>query len=214
VSKNSSSVPDLDIKYLNRNFDLLYIGSSSSEDIELPFQITQKNFLYYAEYDLNKEYNHHLINSLSNIKRSIDCQLDCLLYRFGLLEKSRKEDWNFPKKIDCLNKIGVISPRILIKINQKRNLLEHEYIFPIKDDVIDAFDVAMLFIAYTEKFLKGTFSNFEVINEETDDYFDVLLDYKSYKLLFSKHDKKLIEIDIYNENYLEYLKWYVSIISK
>ncbi len=110
-------------------------------------------FFKFAENDLNSKYEHNLINSLSNIKRAIDCQMDTLLFAFGLYKKSKKEEWNFPRKLEVLNNLGIITPRILGKINQKRNFLEHEYRKPTKEEVEDALDVAALFLAYTQKFL-------------------------------------------------------------
>lgn len=60
---------------------------------------------------------------------------------------------NFPTKLDKLNQLGIIAPRILKKINHIRNLLEHQYKIPKKEEVEDAIDVAMLFIEYTNKFI-------------------------------------------------------------
>jgi hypothetical protein len=133
------------------------------ENIETGFEISPSEFLKFADCDLTAKYDHHLVNSLSNSKRAIDSQLDSLLIGFGLSERSKK--WRFPQKIDFLNNVGVISPRILTKINKKRNLLEHEYKNPSEEEVEDALDVATLFVAYTNKYLFRANTGFELYIE-------------------------------------------------
>lgn len=90
-----------------------YVDGFSFDDVETRFDISPNDFIKFAEHDLTAQYNHHLVNTLSNTKRAIDSQLDSLLIGFGLSERSKK--WRFPQKIDFLNKIGVMSPRILTK---------------------------------------------------------------------------------------------------
>lgn len=96
---------------------------------------------------------HGRVNALSNIKRAIECRIDELLYNYCLHIKSKKEEWNFPKKVEVLTNLGLIAPRILTKINRQRNLLEHEYINPSQDNINDALDVAILFLSYSDNFL-------------------------------------------------------------
>jgi hypothetical protein len=213
---NSYTYPEIDLKYLKGLVieNECHLDAESRTDIELPFNIQPRDFLNYAEYDLNNNYNHHLINSYSNIKRAIDCQLDSLLVGFGLFENSKKEKWKFPTKIDYLNKLDVISPRILKKINQKRNLLEHEYIKPNIDDVEDALDVATLFINYTEKFLINAIIQCVPFNDNTGETIVTALDYKNNKIIFSEHmsrEKILKIIDADSADYFEYIKWYISL---
>ena len=117
----------------------------SNYDVKIPFEISSEKFLQYAECDISSKYEHSLVNALSNIKRAIDCRIETLLFVFGVFEKSKKENWSFPSKVEFLAAVGIVSPRILKRINQKRNLLEHEYKIPAKEDVEDALDVAVLF---------------------------------------------------------------------
>lgn len=74
----------------------------------------------------------------------------------------KKNNWNFPKKVKFISSFGFVAPRILEKINSKRNLLEHEYKNPTEGDVEDALDISMLFIAYTDSFLNRTYDYFEL----------------------------------------------------
>jgi len=106
-----------------------------------------------------------------------------------------------------------ISPRILIKINQKRNLLEHEYIRPTKNDIEDALDVAILFISYTDKFLLYAMIDCQPYNDEKEDGIAVKLDYKNNNIILSETwgGKNIKEINADSEDYLKYLKWYIDL---
>jgi uncharacterized protein YutE (UPF0331/DUF86 family) len=161
-------MPDISLQHLNevlKNFNHISkdndgnweptIDSWGTGNIETPFTIKPGEFLEYAESDLKIDDNHHLVNCLSNIKRAIECQIDSLLIGFGLFEKAKIKNWKFPTKIEKLNEIGIVSPRILSKINKLRNLLEHEYSIPEREKVEEALDVAILFIRYTDQFLYG-----------------------------------------------------------
>ena len=62
--------------YVNGELD-----SSGVETIKTKFDISPGKFLKFAEYNLTAKYDHCLVNSLSNTKRAIDCQLDTLFNR-------------------------------------------------------------------------------------------------------------------------------------
>ena len=66
----------------------------------MSFSVLPLEYLSFAEYDVESiNEKHGLINSLLNVKRSLDCQIDCLLVAFGLYELSKKKNWNIPKKL-------------------------------------------------------------------------------------------------------------------
>jgi len=124
-------------------------------EYEIPFDIKPKDFLFYAEQDLNSSLSHCFVNALSNGKRALDCQVLCLLDIFGLLKHAEKKRWGFPSKIEALKKIGVIAPRILTKVNKTRNLLEHEFANPNSEQVIDFIDVVALFLESTKVYMEN-----------------------------------------------------------
>lgn len=193
------------------------VDGYSFENVETGFDISPNEFLEFAEHDLIAKYDHHLVNSLSNTKRAIDSQLDSLLIGFGLSERAKK--WNFPTKIDFLNSIGIISPRILNKINKKRNLLEHEYKNPNKEEVEDALDVAILFVAYTNKYLFRALKECTLWSAE-EGHVTITLGWEDYKITSTYRvyvDNKFSE-DITEElasadqkEYDEYLKFYLKL---
>ena len=139
---------------------------TSSKAIPCEFQIMPKDFVRFAELDLKNNYEHSEINSISNSKRAIDCQLDLLLISFGFYGLSCAKQWRFPRKLELINEVGVLAPRILKKINKQRNLLEHKYIRPTLEQVEDYLDIANLFIAGTEKYALYHVSYFELTNKK------------------------------------------------
>lgn len=127
--------------------------------VDVPSKLTPSDFLSFAEKDLESEKGRAAINCLSNVKRALDCQLDWLLFAFGMLEQAKKKQWNFPRKIEWLKELDIIAPRILEKINKRRNLLEHEFKQPSRREVEDSLDVAWLFAGYTSSFMQNLVSD-------------------------------------------------------
>lgn len=119
-----------------------------------PFDLAPEDFLRFAEADLQSSVPHRHINALANTKRALDCQLDCILRALGLLEASRSQRWGFPRKLEAVQAIGLLTPRILRKINHTRNVLEHEFEQPTLDAVEDALDTASIFVAYTDSLFR------------------------------------------------------------
>jgi hypothetical protein len=124
------------------------------------------DYLNYARRDLIEDDDRALVNALGNIKRAIDCQLDVLLEIYGLLRGSMKQHWLFPKKIEIIQKIGVVSPNILKTINTERVKLEHFHKKPVKNEVITAADIAELFI----ELYKNKISRIELLINYDDDF--------------------------------------------
>lgn len=134
---------------------------SSGEPFSIPFELKPEDFMRFAIRDMKDTTEERsLVNALSNIKRAIDCRTASLLCFFGVYDKSKKEDWNFPQSTDFLLKVGVLAPNILRKINKKRNELEHDFKKPTHEEVADFLDIAQLFFAFTDQFLKNTYGKF------------------------------------------------------
>lgn len=125
-------------KYGNELEDYCISGTGS-----LNYQPPNRSdiFLDNAENDLAVNTDSGNVNALANAKRAIDCQIEQLIKLLGL-----KKAKQFPQKIEYINEIGLFAPRILIKVNQIRNLLEHEFITPERHQAEDAVDIATLFV--------------------------------------------------------------------
>lgn len=112
--------------------------------LTFPFEQTGDDYLKSAERDLQHEDNAGNINALTNAKRAIDCQLEALISKFGLQKKK-----TFPERTSQLQRIGLVAPRILQKVNKTRNFLEHEFMVPERSAAEDAVDIATLFVKVT-----------------------------------------------------------------
>lgn len=84
----------------------VFMISSCFDFVDIPFQITPYEYLEFAEIDIQSNTKHGVVNALSNAKRSLDCRIECVLFSFGLLETSKKQRWNFPKKNRAIVFIG------------------------------------------------------------------------------------------------------------
>jgi hypothetical protein len=128
--------------------------SSGGGNLELPpMGVDPYDFLDQAERDYEAGGNAACLNALTNAKRAIVSQMDQALTVFGY----KPGRWNIPKKIEVLNSLGLVAPRILKKVSDSRNLLEHEYKRPSEGEVLDALDLAALFVFS----MKSVFSGFE-----------------------------------------------------
>lgn len=139
-------------------------ASECNLESRLPFELNADDFINFAETNLKGDSSKDVVNALGNIKRAIENRMDCLLYVFGYSGVAKK--WDFPTKIKKLNSLNIIAPRILIKINKIRNLLEHEYKCPKKESVEDALDAAILFLESTKNFIRRFVIHFAGDNKE------------------------------------------------
>lgn len=177
------------IKYRNGFFNInslksiknLRINEYEKDDLNLPYELIPKEFLKYAKADITLKSNRGIVNALSNTKRALHCQVDSLLYAFGYEEKSKKK--NFYEKLEILTGLDIVTPEFLRKINNMRNLLEHEYNIPSREDVEDALDFVALFIEYTQKFLDNILKYCQIVLKSGKE---------SPKIGFDRKNKKFI----------------------
>jgi hypothetical protein len=124
-------------------------------------EVDPYDFLLQAEQDFEQGGDGPELNALTNAKRAIVCQMDQALLTFGYPATR----WNIPKKIDGLRELGLVAPRILKRVSSARNLLEHEYRRPKRQDVEDALDLASLFVAAVKPVLTSFGDEFNIGNE-------------------------------------------------
>ena len=118
------------------------------------FEMTSKEFLNFSQTDLKNNSKKGTINSISNTKRAIDLQVSSLLIILGYYTKSKKEKWSFPKKLEFLNSLGIITTTMMKNCNATRNKLEHEFKIPTKKEAEEFQEIAELFIDSTERILR------------------------------------------------------------
>lgn len=180
---------------------------------DIPFEITPKQFLEYAEKAIKEGGQAGYINALSNIKRAIDCQLDLVLYILGQSKKAKKEGWKFPRKIEFIRSVGLVAPEILTKINRKRNELEHKYKYPATEEVKDALDIANLFLASTNKFVERKYLGFGTELNRGELWVNFDQDQNLFKIEILDPPSETV-VDDKNEKFVSLLKIYVELMIK
>ena len=185
---------------------------SDIEQLNRPFVLRPDDYIRFAEKDLESDVTHRYINALSNTKRALDCQIECILYTIGI----RNRRWDSPKELSVLQSIGLMSPIILNKINRMRNLLEHEFETPIPAKVTDALDTVILFVAYTnakmENFRKDFTVEIDTDDEMTGREITFTLDQEKGKLFVSDDDEnEFLELDTENVYFYAFMERLISI---
>lgn len=204
------------------------VTGSSYYQIETSFEIKPTDFLGFAEMDLESQYSHKDINALSNAKRALDCQLDSLLYTFGLYQNAQEENWNFPKKIGIIKELGIVAPRVLERINRVRNLMEHEFVRPKSEQVTDFIDIVSLFFAATNNYLNklNESCSFQILRDQEQNNYQLIsngeiqLENGQIKINFSRYkdnqeqEPESIEINNKDSDYTKILGKYLQVTMK
>lgn len=149
----------------------VWVFPSGSDFLNHEFDVNPEDFLEQAEQDYETGRNAALLNSITNAKRAIRCQIDKVVFCLGYDARSMR----IASKIKLLKDLGFVAPRILRKVDDARNLLEHRYQNPNMEEVEDALDIAALFVEATNRSINPIGSQFKMGNadeyiEETDHF--------------------------------------------
>jgi len=126
-------------------------GGGGTKPNETEFDLTPRDFLDFAEKDLEQvNSTHSLINATSNLKRAVDCQLDSFLTLLNLDQFYRKKRLGVDRKLGFLDLSGLFRSKSLEKLNKMRNRLEHYYEVPEIEDVEVYFDLVVAFVSVIE----------------------------------------------------------------
>jgi len=117
-------------------------GEPGGRILNHQFDVSPEEFLLQAERDFEAGGNSRRLNSLTNSKRAIEAQVDKIIFGVGYDPRTIA----VRRKWELLKEIGFITPRILMRVNDSRNKLEHRYESPSDAEVEDALDLATLFI--------------------------------------------------------------------
>jgi hypothetical protein len=135
------------------------LDSSYHGPLDVPWELSPAELLGFADADLDGESdNRALVNALSNAKRALHCQVDSILYALGL--HSVTESWSFPRKLELLSDLGIVTRQALGRVNESRNLTEHDYVIPSESEVRLFCDVVALFIEATDWYIGSHSWNF------------------------------------------------------
>ncbi len=143
-----------------------YFDSNSYDAVEVPFPISSAEYLKFAEEDLKEDSDRGRVNALSNAKRSLDSRIES---GFGFHKTAKTECWRMPKKLSVLSDLGILTPRVLTKLNRTRNLIEHEFHCPTREEVEDFVDVVALFNESTKVYLNHLPNDADIGDDDNHD---------------------------------------------
>jgi hypothetical protein len=115
-----------------------------------------RSYLRFAEEDLGElDCDRTRINALSNAKRALHLQIELLTNALGYDRWTDKAREGFPRRLRFAEKCGLVTPRILAKINRLRNEVEHDYLLPGRSTVEDYADVVALYLEASDRVVRG-----------------------------------------------------------
>lgn len=132
------------------------MDGGTSLHLSMPSEPTPRTYLTFAQGDLSEaDSKRNRVNALSNAKRALHFQVDLLSEALGIEHAKLGKRLSFPQKLEFCANCGVVSPRILNKLNRLRNTVEHDYYLPTKDQAEDFVDVVELFLEGTNQFVRS-----------------------------------------------------------
>lgn len=141
------------------------------------FDLKPKDFIRYAKEDLKFNDKKGLVNSLTNSKRAIDCQIDTILSNYGitfdkipkaseeLIKISNLDHSNLPHKLKLIQALKFSPSELTSRTRNLRNRLEHYYQIPSEKEIKESLEIAELFILSCESKTKWFEDEFIITNE-------------------------------------------------
>jgi|SRR6266404_1011624 len=138
-----------------------YTGGGYFTQSQNDCNLCPEEFLEQAEADYKNGGPGSLLNSISNSQRAIRCAIDQAVDFLGFSPRQM----SLSKKVEILSYIGFLTPSILRRVSDARNLLEHEYHPPSPERIEEALELAGLFIEATNRNLDQIGNGFTLGNK-------------------------------------------------
>lgn len=144
------------------NIGLFARGGWEGRQPQLPsFELYARDYLEFAEHELNNNTTVSLINCVTHLKRALDCQLDTFLHVYNLFNLFNKKNLKVDKKLNFIKEIGVFNSRSLSRLNTIRNKVEHRYEIPKIQDLEVYYDLISAFIALLQSTINLDYDKLE-----------------------------------------------------
>lgn len=166
------------------DFANLIIIRMGGQSVDNNSELTPKDFIRFSKEDIKEETVKGLINSLTNAKRAIDCQIDNVLVEFGidndkiykvsehLIYDLNLQKKDLPYKLKLVQALGFAPSGLTAKVRNLRNKLEHYYKIPKHEEVDEAIEIAELFILSIESKMKMLEDHFTLSSTNFQEYED------------------------------------------
>ncbi|SFI11598.1 hypothetical protein [Halpernia frigidisoli] len=158
------------------DFSKVIIKNNSERSSVEHFDLKPRDFIRYAKDDLNNNDKKGFVNSLTNSKRAIDCQIDTIFYNYGIsfdkipsasekLIESLNVNNDLPHKLKMIQALKFSPSNLTTKTRNFRNRLEHYYQIPNEKEIRESLEIAELFIQSCESKIKWVEDDFIITNE-------------------------------------------------
>ncbi|MCU8229978.1 hypothetical protein M2G89_21490 [Vibrio vulnificus] len=175
-------------------------GKENPFSVATQFEVTPREYLRFAEDELNRNTPVSLINCVSHLKRALDCQLDTFFEVYNLRELFKKRNIKIEKKLQFIGAIGFFNSRSLIRLNNIRNKMEHHYSIPDIQDIEVYFDLITAIVQLLEL---GTFDAagcdfdcYEVESGVADLKIIYIRDESEIRVLGNQHSPNKIQLSV------------------
>lgn len=154
---------------LKFNWRNTYAATGGDAWLSHEFEIEPDEFLLFAEKDYSNGELQGLVNSVTNAKRAIDCQVDKIISCLGYdpyvclpnnaqqyidIYQNKVGSIEATQKLKLLQALDIVPSSLVTSMREVRNKLEHYYKAPKKSDALHIIDLAKLFIRSSDYVLR------------------------------------------------------------
>ena len=159
--ENITEVKDI-VQIILRTDEIERDGINGS-NISIPiYDISSEEFLGFAENAIASETKEGMVNTISNLKRALDCEMDMFFESINVKRIFDKKNLKFEKKSQFLADIGLFPIQTINKLNFMRNKLEHEYKTPEIYDLHTYYELVWSVVKILDLYLELLFTNGEI----------------------------------------------------
>lgn len=126
------------------------VSVSSRTYVPTGFELGSREYLAFAEEELERDAPQSRINCVTHLKRAVENRVDTFLHYYNLHAVARKKNLFLAAKLELIEKIGLVSARSLRRFNTIRNRIEHEYAAPDIPDLEVYFDLVQAVVLILE----------------------------------------------------------------
>lgn len=123
------------------------------------------DYLEFAELNLQSQGSvsnirareNELISCVSNLKRALDCQIECFLEWWNIRDDFRKRNLGLDTKLAFLAEAGLFTSRTINRFTLMRNKIEHDFRKPQIEDLEALYDLVTAFVAILQTAMTAGF---------------------------------------------------------
>lgn len=151
-------------------------------------EFAELNLQRFYKSEVQREKENELISCLSNLKRALDCQIECFLESWNIRTHFNKKNLGLDTKLSFLAEAGLFSSRTIHRFSKMRNRFEHEFQKPEVQDLEALYDLVTAFVAILQSVMMSGFMEtheMEVVDANEESIGSFVLEYDPDSRKFS-----------------------------